>query len=68
MEIKVGQYYKGNKSGRIRQVVNVIQEGDNDQVETVVELYEQNDNVRHFSTWTSEQLEKCCTLVKEVKP
>lgn len=65
MNIKVGQFYKGNKSGRIRQVVNIIQEGDNNHVETVVELYEQNENVRHFSTWTVTQIEKCCTLVKE---
>lgn len=65
MDIKLGQYYKGNKSGRIRQVVNVIQEGDNDQVETVVEMYEVGEHHEHYSTWTGEQLEKCCTPVRE---
>lgn len=65
MKIKVGQFYKGNKSGRIRQVVKVIQEGDNDQVETVVEMYEEGEHYEHYSLWTENEIEKCCTLVKE---
>lgn len=68
MGIEVGQYYKGNKSGRIRQVVNVNQEGDNDQLHTVIEMYEEGEHYQHYSTWTLEQLEKCCTRVKEVQP
>lgn len=66
MGIEVGQYYKGNKSGRIRRVVNILQEGDNEHTETVIELYEEGEHYQHTSTWTSEQLEKCCTRVKEV--
>lgn len=66
MEITVGQYYKGNKSGRIRQVVDIIQEGDNEHTETVIEMLERLNHVEHLSTWTATQLEKCCTLVKEV--
>lgn len=66
MNVEVGQYYKGNKSGHIRRVVNITQEGDNDQVHTVIEMYEEGKHYQHYSTWTLEQLEKCCTLVKEV--
>lgn len=65
MDIKVGQYYKGNKSGRIRRVVNIIQEGDNEYTETVIEMFEERDHIEHLSTWTADQIEKCCTLVKE---
>lgn len=65
MDIKLGQYYKGNKSGRIRRVVNILQEGDNEHTETVIEMFEEGEHYQHYSTWTADQIEKCCTLVKE---
>lgn len=66
MKIKVGQWYKGKMSGTLREVVDIVQEGDSEHVETLIQMrtYLPN-NVEYYSWWTLNELQKVCTLVEE---
>lgn len=68
MKIKVGQFYKGKMSGSIREVIEIVQEGDgiDEHVETRVQTRQiLPNNIVYESWWTPEELQKVCTLVEE---
>lgn len=68
MTIKVGQFYKGKMSGRIREVVAIVQEvqGIDEQVETWIQTSQILPNhVDYRAWWTPEELQKVCILVEE---
>lgn len=68
MNIKVGQFYKGKMSGRIREVVAIVQEvqGIDEQAETWIQTRQiLPNNIVYETWWTPEELQKVCTLVEE---
>lgn len=68
MKIKVGQFYKGKMSGRIREVVAIVNEveGIEEHVETWIQTSQiLPNNIEYKSWWTPDELQKVCVLVEE---
>lgn len=61
MNIKVGQVYMGKMSGDKRRVVGETETKD-------YYILQNCDNPEYVSKWHKDELEKCCTLVKEDQP